>query len=125
MRLPSSKFFVTLLLLSFCLMVLLSFVGNNYEKQILQHINAELAAKLAKVIFLFLGSIFAISSMTLFIRHFPGKIIKVIAIENPELAKKLSKILNSAHLDRFAFSFNILIILGALYIGYAIQNDFA
>ncbi|GAA0405817.1 hypothetical protein GCM10009133_13080 [Cocleimonas flava] len=103
-------------------MVLLSIIGHYYEEQIIQSIGEQQAAKMAKLIFVVIGGMFAISSMTLFIRNFPGKIIKVIRIENPELATKLSALLNPLRLDRFAFLFNVFIILGLLYIAYAIQN---
>ncbi|TCJ87674.1 hypothetical protein [Cocleimonas flava] len=122
MRLPPSKFFLFLLFFSLCLMVLLSIIGHYYEEQIIQSIGEQQAAKMAKLIFVVIGGMFAISSMTLFIRNFPGKIIKVIRIENPELATKLSALLNPLRLDRFAFLFNVFIILGLLYIAYAIQN---
>ena len=125
MRLPPLKFFLFLLFFSLCLMVLLGIIGHYYEKQIIQSIGELQAANMVKLIFVFIGGIFAISSMTLFIRNFPGKIIKVIGIENPELATKLSVLLNPLRLDRYAFLFNILIILGLLYIAYAIQKGTA
>jgi len=103
-------------------MVTVSIIGHNYEKEILAQIRLEEAAKIAKYIFVFLGSLFAISSMALFIRHFPRRAIKVAAIERPEYAKKLEKRLNPALLDRITFIIIMMIVLGTFYKFYEIYT---
>lgn len=120
MKLPSSKFFIIILSISFCIMVAVSVVGHSYEKEILTQIKLEEAAKIAKYIFVFLGSLFAISSMALFIRHFPRRAIKVAAIERPEYAKKLEKRLNPKLLDRITLFIIFIIELGTFYQFYEI-----
>lgn len=96
-------------------MVAVSFIGHSYEKEILTQIKLEEAAKIAKYIFVFLGSLFGISSIALFIRHFSRRAIKVAAIERPEYAKNLEKRLNPRLLDRITLFIIFIIILGTFY----------
>jgi len=91
MKLPSSKFFIIILIISFCIMVAVSFIGHSYEKEILTKIKLEEAAKISKYIFVFLGSLVAISSIALFIRHFSRRAIKVAAIEDHRVREKVRK----------------------------------
>ena len=122
MKLPSSNFFIIILIISFCIMVAVSFIGHSYEKEILTKIKLEEAAKISKYIFVFLGSLFSISGMALFIRHFPRRAIKVAAIERPEYAKKLEKRLNPALLDRITLFIIMLVVLGTFYKFYEIYT---
>jgi len=102
-------------------MAAVSFIGHSYEKEILTKIKLEEAAKISKYIFVFLGSLVAISSIALFIRHFFRRAIKVAAIERPEYAKKLEKILNPKLLDRITLFLIFLMVFAALYTAYEIH----
>lgn len=122
MPLPSSKIFIFLLLLSLTAMVALSALGSIYEKEILARMSLEEAAKLAKTVFVFLGALFSISSITLFIRHFSSRAIKVAAIERPEYAKKLEQRFNPKFLNNITLIIIVVVILGSLYTAYEIQT---
>lgn len=122
MKLAQSKFFIITLILSFISMVVLSFAGHSYEKEVLEQISLEQAAKIAKATFIILGSLMAISSIALFIRHFPPRAIKVAAIERPEYAKKLEKQLDPVILERITLFIIFIIILGTFYMLYEIHT---
>ncbi len=102
-------------------MAIVSFIGNSYEKEILAQIKLDEAAKIAKYIFVFLGSLVAISSIALFIRFFSRRVKKVVMSGRPEYAEQLDKQLNSGLFDRITLFIIFVILLGALYTFYEIS----
>jgi hypothetical protein len=95
MQTISSKILINISCSTIFLIIIISFIGNTYEKEISYYFNNEKALPTYSILlFFFFLTLLATSLIALFIRHFPPYATKIIATQNPLLAKKIMIFLN-------------------------------
>ena len=106
-------------------MILLSLFASAYEDHILQAVNNKNnTIKYSILTFLLLGIAVAITSISLFIRHFPRYAIRMIAVENPITAQKLDDKLTPQLLNNVTLITIIILCCSGCYVAYEVFETF-
>ncbi|CAA6804418.1 MAG: Unknown protein [uncultured Sulfurovum sp.] len=119
MHLPSTKTLIIILISTLTLTFTLSILANLFQEALL--VNSSLAErqKQSLIIALILFYVLSFSVITLFIRHFPKKVLKILNQQNPtslsikqqQHLKKLNTILQPNIMERVALIFNVLMLI--------------